>query len=63
MSEAMTGATLLSPNDASAIGHKVVEMADRLKATAPALPGVQAEWTFKMDGDEYSVIIRRETQP
>jgi hypothetical protein len=48
---------LVSPMDAQTIGFKVVEMADRLHAISPAVPGVQAEWNFVIDDIKYKVVV------
>lgn len=48
---------LVSFTDAAAIGFKVVEMADRLKDVAAAVPGSQAKWGFEIDGVRYQVVL------
>lgn len=48
---------MLSMDDAYAIGEKVMEMADRVKAVNPAVPGVRANWCFTVDGTRFQMIV------
>lgn len=50
---------LLSSSDAMQIGEKIVEMADRVKATSPAVPRCSAKWTVTIDGEAYEVEVRQ----
>jgi hypothetical protein len=50
-------ATLLAIDDATEIGFKVVEMADRVRRIHRMAPGTKALWNFEMDGVRYSVLV------
>ncbi len=43
----------LGDEDAIAIGHKVVEMAEKLQFA----PSAQASWNFEMDGEWFRVMV------
>lgn len=42
---------------AIAVGYKVIEMADRLKAVVGAVPGAQAKWFFEIDDCRFKVVL------
>lgn len=48
---------LLSLEDGFAIGTKIAEMADRVKAANKIVPGARAKWCFKVDGQRFEVIV------
>lgn len=48
---------LLSPDDAAAIGHQVVEMAERVNRIHPITPGAVAKWHFTMDDVLFAVVV------
>lgn len=48
---------MLSMDDAYAIGEKVMEMADRVKAVNPAVPGVRATWFLTVDGTRFEMVM------
>jgi len=51
---------VVSTADAIAIGLKVVEMADRVKAVHTMVPGARAVWTFEIDGERFRIVVEQE---
>lgn len=39
------------------IGERVVEMVDRLSAVDSVVPGIEAEWFFKMDDRKFRLAV------
>ncbi|WP_126977449.1 hypothetical protein [Frigidibacter oleivorans] len=53
----MVGRTEDDEDDASEIGWKIIEMAERLRGMNSVVPGAVAKWAFEMDGRRYKVSI------
>lgn len=43
--------------DASDIGRKIVEMADRVREIDPIVPGAAATWNFEIDDKKFHVAV------
>mgnify|MGYP001298342515 CR=1 FL=1 len=53
----ITDRGLVDPADATEIGMKIVEMADRCKSMDMVVPGATANWHFEADGVLYKVSL------
>lgn len=48
---------ILSLTDATNIGFKIADMADRVKVMHSVVPGSRAEWRFVMDEVGFDVVV------
>ena len=49
---------IVSIEDTLAIGHQVVDMAERVAVAHLCAPGSVAKWGFVMDGQDVEVLVR-----